>query len=870
MLLCLLILVSVAVPSTLSTSDLPIPTGIPYRARMLPYERTSVDDCELRYFRSVYPDQFISSGSPAFPAHCYADPDTNLPPDVIRIGDLNLFDADDDEFVQERKIVQMIRHPLHNASTVYYDLALLKLDKKVIQSEGVIPTCLWLDDSIPFSTLEVAGWGQTGFGKEKSNMLLKAELKLMTNTDCAKYNNKRTQRRLGSDLADHQLCAWDEVMDTCPGDSGGPLHYNLYYKHTKIPFLVGVTSFGKACAVSQPGVYVKVAKFKQWIIETLQEQGEQVTAFMFEPLACASRNSYTRATFDRKFDERMYVTSVQMLWPHQPPPDACAGILAEPDAVVTLAQCVTFNGTYPSRVKLFDSEVIDITEIIVHPNYTKQADRIYNNIAVLKLKTFSHFRPQCILYGFSDYNKYQLPGFTPVSHGNNHLEVIRNDDPALVKVMLYENQTCNLTSRGLQDDHFCFGNKEFLVPGACNLVLGGAIYNLVEQQPYGLHLFGRDCVFGEPSVGLRLGFYKPWLESIFLPKKSNGETSHTSDVLTFIDTDLFRGYRCSYSNGDVGICVPVTDCSSILYVEKMQRRVIFCRSTGVICCPSKLLTRHPSEIETEFNDCEARYQHLRKERGDKWKADKSLQYSHTASIGWHQETGLKFECLGYLISTRGVVTAASCLQKQPTDPTIVRLGEQGWNSEQANLSYGLIEVTAIHPLYDESSLEHDIAVIKLKEAITPHVHLFPACLWQNTTHLPVTQIILNNESGEFEDIHPLYKTDCEKRLNLSITKPEIVCMNVDYEPCTLTNRVYLEYSFLNCLKIHQDKVTTVVSNRHCYQAGNPIVWREEYETEEPTDYLVSLYSHGDCNAQISLRIVRRVAFYVEWFAKVLK
>lgn len=47
-------------------------------------------------------------------------------------------------------------------------------------------------------------------------MLLKAELKLMTNTDCAKYNNKRTQRRLGNDLADHQLCAWDEVMDTCP------------------------------------------------------------------------------------------------------------------------------------------------------------------------------------------------------------------------------------------------------------------------------------------------------------------------------------------------------------------------------------------------------------------------------------------------------------------------------------------------------------------------------------------------------------------------------------------------------------------------------------------------------------------------------
>lgn len=54
-----------------------------------------------------------------------------LPPDVIRIGDLNLYDDREDALVQERTIARVIRHPLYNTSSVFYDIALLMLNEKV-------------------------------------------------------------------------------------------------------------------------------------------------------------------------------------------------------------------------------------------------------------------------------------------------------------------------------------------------------------------------------------------------------------------------------------------------------------------------------------------------------------------------------------------------------------------------------------------------------------------------------------------------------------------------------------------------------------------------------------------------------------------
>ncbi len=52
-------------------------------------------------------------------------------------------------------------------------------------------------------------------------------------------------------------------IDTCEGDSGGPL---MMFTSKKQWFLIGLTSFGEGCArKSYSGVYTRVAAFEDWI-----------------------------------------------------------------------------------------------------------------------------------------------------------------------------------------------------------------------------------------------------------------------------------------------------------------------------------------------------------------------------------------------------------------------------------------------------------------------------------------------------------------------------------------------------------------------------------------------------------------------------
>uniref|UniRef100_A0A8W7P8A5 Peptidase S1 domain-containing protein n=1 Tax=Anopheles coluzzii TaxID=1518534 RepID=A0A8W7P8A5_ANOCL len=97
-------------------------------------------------------------------AHCAAD-DNNVPPDVARMGDINIYSDEDDEFAQQLKIVDIIRHPMHRFSSTYYDIALMKLERNVTVHDTVAPTCLWLDDEIRFPELLAAGWGRTGIDR---------------------------------------------------------------------------------------------------------------------------------------------------------------------------------------------------------------------------------------------------------------------------------------------------------------------------------------------------------------------------------------------------------------------------------------------------------------------------------------------------------------------------------------------------------------------------------------------------------------------------------------------------------------------------------------------------------------------------------
>ena len=73
-------------------------------------------------------------------------------------------------------------------------------------------------------------------------------------------------------------------------------------------------------------------------------------------------------------------------------------------------------------------------------------------------------------------------------------------------------------------------------------------------------------------------------------------------------------------------------------------------------------------------------------------------------------------------------------------PNIVRIG--GIDSLD-NSRVVPIEKVIIHPDYNKETLEHNIAIVKLESTVDPSEHVFPTCLWQNITHSPVKQLVLD-------------------------------------------------------------------------------------------------------------------------------
>lgn len=103
--------------------------------------------------------------------------------------------------------------------------------------------------------LRALGWGHTADGNKgsPSKILKEVSLNWVLNEECEKsqesdfvnYNNR---------ITDDMMCTWRSGMDTCHGDSGGPIvvdnpNYQKDENHTDFKFLqVGIISWGEDCA----------------------------------------------------------------------------------------------------------------------------------------------------------------------------------------------------------------------------------------------------------------------------------------------------------------------------------------------------------------------------------------------------------------------------------------------------------------------------------------------------------------------------------------------------------------------------------------------------------------------------------------------
>uniref|UniRef100_A0A1S4H1D9 Peptidase S1 domain-containing protein n=3 Tax=Anopheles gambiae TaxID=7165 RepID=A0A1S4H1D9_ANOGA len=326
-------------------------------------------------------------------AHCAADAN-NIPPRLVRLGDVNLASTKDDAYAQQFDILRIVRHPEHRFSRKYFDLALVELDGVVRLTEGVCPTCLWTNSKVlPAQFFQTAGFGEITLGGGSVPTLLKTALSATDSTECSE--SFKYTRGLPEGIRHDQVCASMLNADTCQGDSGGPLQVSLRSYSTEHPFLVALTSFGRGCGIGSSGVYQQVAAHIPWI--------ESVVNETMDPVRCTEKYGAFRLirSVEPECSLRGHRKSrVRFLWPEgeQDVKQYCSGTLIDYNTVLTSASCTkNAAGVHPVEVEILE-ERVKIVEIQVHPQFQELAP--HHNLALVRLEKYlndtKHVAPSCM------------------------------------------------------------------------------------------------------------------------------------------------------------------------------------------------------------------------------------------------------------------------------------------------------------------------------------------------------------------------------------------------------------------------------------------------------------------------------------------
>ncbi|XP_010170275.1 enteropeptidase, partial [Antrostomus carolinensis] len=158
-----------------------------------------------------------------------------------------------------QNIDQIVINPHYMKRTKDSDIALMHLQHKVQYRDYIQPICLPEKNQqfLPGINCWIAGWGNIMNEGPTSDILQEAEVPLISNEKCQQWMPEYS-------ITENMICAGYDIggVDSCQGDSGGPLTAEDGNKW----FLVGVTSFGRECALpKRPGVYVRVTMFVDWI-----------------------------------------------------------------------------------------------------------------------------------------------------------------------------------------------------------------------------------------------------------------------------------------------------------------------------------------------------------------------------------------------------------------------------------------------------------------------------------------------------------------------------------------------------------------------------------------------------------------------------
>jgi len=184
-------------------------------------------------------------------------------------------------------VKSIVIHGSYNSVTNVNDIALIQLTNPLSLRPGSVELIrIPSSKPLPASAGRISGWGYTWPNDGNSpgvpvlgqvaypSELMGGAVSILSDATCL--------GALGSEFDQaSMLCAQGGinnqgiVIDTCYGDSGGP----LAVINSGNWFLAGVTSWGIGCGWTTPGVYTNVSNYKLWIEAKISSKNPQAITF---------------------------------------------------------------------------------------------------------------------------------------------------------------------------------------------------------------------------------------------------------------------------------------------------------------------------------------------------------------------------------------------------------------------------------------------------------------------------------------------------------------------------------------------------------------------------------------------------------------